>query len=268
LTAVYIKLGTKIFRIHESMIHLMPNLYLMKKLILTALGCALFVSSNLFAQKRAYISSSGEMIFSFADISINGNDFESTLRWSPVFNFQTLVNKDFNDHLGLFYGLSVRNVGFIYSKDADTSMKHRTYNLGIPIGVKLGNVNGTFIWGGYEFEMPFHYKEKLFVNEEKEKKTDVWFSNRVNWYTQSVFVGINFPFGFNLKFKYYLDNFFNKDYTQGGVKIYQNTNVNVFYVALAWDVFEDVRKAYGGQKGSATPSRTSYTSRNGTSYFY
>lgn len=190
------------------------------------------------------------MIFSFATIEKGGNQIGSNLRWSPVFNFQGLKNYDFTQHFGFFHGLAIRNVGFIYDiPGTDTLKKHRTYNLGIPIGLKIGNLEkGTFVYGGYEFELPFHYKEKLFINDDKKDVIGVWFGNQVNWYTQSVFVGVNFPRGFNIKVKYYLDGFFNKDYTEtvNGVreKPFANFDARVFYIALDWNVFKDV-KTYG-----------------------
>ncbi|MCU0441866.1 MAG: hypothetical protein MUE96_05660 [Bacteroidia bacterium] len=200
------------------------------------------------AQTKIYPSSSGEMIFSFARIVKSGNEVSSNLRWSPVFNLQGLVNYDVGQSFGFFHGLAVRNVGFIYDvPGTDTLKKFRTYNVGIPLGIKLGNVkdNGFFVYGGYEFEIPFNYKEKTFVSERKVDKFSLWFSNRTEWYTQSVFVGFNFPKGFNIKFKYYLNQFFNQQFkeTSNGVQSmpFQNFDANVFYIALDWNVFKDVR---------------------------
>jgi hypothetical protein len=215
-----------------------------------------------FAQTKSYPSSSGEMIFSFAKINKEGSDLNSNLRWSPVFNWQIYSNHDFTQHMGLFYGFAVRNVGFIYDiPNSDTLKKFRTYNIGIPIGLKLGNLSkGLFVYGGYEFEMPFHYKEKTFVNKDKKDKISVYFANQVNWYTQSVFVGFNLPKGFNLKFKYYLNNFFNKDYTETDatgvrVKPFANFNSNVFYFAVQFNPFKDLRD-YNTNKDKARPKRT------------
>jgi hypothetical protein len=210
-----------------------------------------------FAQTKSYPSSSGEMIFSFAKINKEGNDVSSNLRWSPVFNWQIYSNHDFSQHVGSFYGLAMRNVGFIYEvPNSDTLKKFRTYNIGIPLGIKVGNLaKGFFLYGGYEFEMPFHYKEKTFVNEDKKDKIAVWFSNRTEWYTQSVFAGINFPRGVNLKFKYYLNNFFNQNYTETNalgvrVKPFENFNANVFYIALQFNPFKDMRGYYKNRNKS------------------
>ncbi len=198
------------------------------------------------AQTKTYISASGEMIFSFADIKESGNDKQSELRWSPVFNGQSLVNHDLNKRLGIFYGLAYRNVGFIYKPTTDTLKKYRSYNIGIPVGLKLGNLeNGTFLFGGYEIEFPFNFKEKTFIGGDKDDKESAWFSPKQNSYTQSFFVGINFKGGASIKFKYYIDNFFNKDYTEtiNGVQIkpYSNVDVNVFYISFSWNAFGSLK---------------------------
>ena len=220
--------------------------------VLVILLTLCFANSN--AQTKIYNSTSSEMIFSFATIEKGGDKINSNLRWSPVFNFQSLKNYDFSQHIGFFHGFAIRNVGFIYDiPGTDTLKKHRTYNFGIPIGLKIGNLeNGQFIYGGYELELPFHYKEKLFINDDKKEVTSVWFGNQTNWYTQSVFVGVNFQRGFNIKFKYYLDGFFNKDYTEtvNGVrsKPFTNFNAHVFYISIAWNVFKDVKMYRRGKR--------------------
>ena len=220
----------------------------MKQILVFIFSLSL-VTAN--AQTHAYISSSGEMIFSFAKIKSAGADKSSDLRWSPVFNGQSLLNIDMTQHFGFFGGLAYRNVGFIYEPTSDTLKKFRTYNLGIPIGIKIGNMKGTFLFGGYEFEIPFAYKEKTFVNDSKKTVETAWFSPKVNPYTQSLFAGINFKGGMSVKFKYYLDNFFNAGYTEnvGGVntKPYANFTANVFYISLSWNAFKDL-KSYETKK--------------------
>lgn len=39
-------------------------------------------------------------------------------------------------------------------------------------------MQGMYVYGGYEFEMPFNYKEKRFENDEKVSKFNTWFSSR------------------------------------------------------------------------------------------
>jgi hypothetical protein len=204
---------------------------------------ALLLASVAGYAQKPYTTSSGELIFSYANIKYKGNETSSKLRFSPVFNIQTLVNFDRSDKFGIITGLAVRNVGFIYDvpDQPGVRMKHRTYNLGIPIGVKIGNLDKVFIFGGYELEIPFVYKEKTFVNEDKEDKSTIWFSNRVNTFNNTVFLGVQLPKGLSVKFKYYLTNFFNKDFesTTNGVtsKPYADSNYNIFYFSLTTNLF-------------------------------
>lgn len=197
-------------------------------------------------EKKMYTTTSGELIFSFADINYKGGETGSVMRFSPVLNIQNWLNIDHSDKFGMFTGLSLRNVGFIYDvpDQVNTRMKHRTYNIGIPAGIKIGNLNKTFFFGGYELELPFNYKEKTFVDEDKVDKTVIWFTNRVTTFNHSVMAGIQLPYGATLKFKYYLSNFFNKDYSmsdgQGGTyKPYANSDYHVFYFSLSFGLLKN-----------------------------
>jgi hypothetical protein len=218
----------------------------MKKILFFALSLVMVSGfyQRSFSQTDIYTTSGGEIIFSFANIEQDGNETGSILRFAPVLNLQTFVNFDVTDKAGFFLGLGIRNVGFIYDQDQDIRKKFRTYNLGIPVGIKIGNLEKTFLYTGYELEIPFHYKEKTFINEKKDKFT-VWFSDRVPTVNSSLLVGVQFPYGFNLKFKYYFTEFFDKDFeevdTQTGerTKPYENLNVHVMYISLAFNLFRN-----------------------------
>lgn len=99
---------------------------------------ALLAGISAIAQdaKKVYNTTSGELIFSFANINYNGNETSSVMRFSPVVNIQNMVNIDKTENFGLFTGLALRNVGFIYDvPGTNTRMKYRTYNIGIPVGI-------------------------------------------------------------------------------------------------------------------------------------
>lgn len=209
------------------------------------------------AQAKSFFSSSGEVNFSSAKIiSENGNEGGAIVRFAPWFNLQMYRNTDYKSH-GYFYGLSIRNIGFIYEKDNE-KWKARTYNIGVPLGLKWGDVeNGNFVYLGYEIEFPINYKEKYFKDEVKERKFNVWFSDRVSTFTHSAFIGYNFKNGPNLKFKYYFTEFFNKNFNNEGITDSRDLRfpgrgtegdadyiaprdyltVNIFYLALTWDMF-------------------------------
>lgn len=199
-----------------------------------------FITLTSSAQNKLYTTSGGEMVFSFATVDNNGNQNGNIMRWSPVFNAQFYGNYDLNKNMGLLFGAAIRNVGFIYELPDGSGIKKkfRNYDFGIPVGVKLGNMNKAFFFAGYEIEFPLNYKEKTFVNEQK-TKFNVWFSKRVPAYYHTVFAGIQFPYGLSLKFKYYLSEFFNQNYTENdGNQPYKGLKANVFYFSLSTSLFK------------------------------
>lgn len=207
---------------------------------------AIFLASGSFAQNGdTYVTTGGEWIFSFG-----GSDNDGALRFSPVVNFQINVNKDINEKFGVYSGLAMRNVGFIWDDpdNAEIRKKFRTYNIGIPVGLKVGDTNGMMLFGGYELEIPFNYKEKTFVNEKKEDKFNVYFSDRVPSLYHALFAGVQFYSGISLKFKYYMTNFHNKSYKEvvNGVEEmpYQNLDSNVFYLSLNFSLFRNTEFHY------------------------
>ena len=225
--------------------------------ILLVVGMFAFMANIANAQVRTYATTGGEIIFSFADIDNNDINPDNIIRFSPVFNLQVFGNFDFGKNFGLLAGGSIRNVGFINGNtDPDNSgikKKYRTYNLGIPVGFKVGDVNKFFFFGGYEIEFPFHYKEKTFVNGVKQdNKISTWFTSRVPTFYNSVFAGIQFPYGLNLKFKYYFTNFFNEGFTETvnseDVMPYQGYKANVFYFSLSFALFQNNHVYYKEQQ--------------------
>ena len=204
-------------------------------------------SQSKASPSKAYVTSGGELIFSLANIEKNGSSESSTLRFSPVFNFQVMLNKDMSKNFGLFTGLAVRNVGYIISDYTDPSnnlnykKKFRSYNLGIPFGVKIGNLDRTFLYGGYEIELAFAYKEKTYVDGDKTDKITGWFSDRNELFQHGFLVGIQFPYAANLKFKYYLSEFHNRDYTNNaGIKPYSALKTNIYYFSLCFFLFKNL----------------------------
>ena len=208
---------------------------------------ALLVTTGLRAQdapatRSWYLTGGGEWIFSTAVLDVNGNDQGAIIRFSPVFNAQGVANYDFSSKAGMFMGLSVRNVGFIYDVPNDSlgrRYKYRTYNVGVPIGLKVGSMKNGLLFVGYEPELVLNYKEKRFENDDKEDKFDVWFGDRTDLFAQSVMAGFQFSNGACLKVKYYFTNFHNKDYQEGdGTKPYDGLNANVLYVSLGFGLFK------------------------------
>ncbi|MCK5137538.1 MAG: hypothetical protein KAR19_17265 [Bacteroidales bacterium] len=223
--------------------------------------------------QRVYHSSGGEVIFSGADVNFSGVDVNTNVRFTLFFHTQQLINLDLTENIGLYTGLAIRNVGLItedlyqnmgflnidethpdYNKN--TKYKRRSYSLGFPIAFKLGSFDKNFFfYGGAEYEWMFHFKQKLFVNDEKRKFTE-WTSDRVNSWIPSVFAGIQFPQGFNLKFKYYLDDFLNPSFTGidfgEDVDYSQFESTGIWYISVAFFINKkQIQKMISGNERTA-----------------
>jgi hypothetical protein len=171
--------------------------------------------------RRLYWGNSMDMaIFSTALMQRTGESQKmSTLRFSYVLNFGFNLNYDFSKHAGLFTGIGIKNIGFI-EKVQDSTIKRRVYTIGIPLGIKFGNLqsrNFGFIGGG--IDMPFNYREKGFVKRNKKEKMSEWFSDRNETFMPYVFAGLSVKPGITAKIQYYPGDFLNTDFkeTKNGV---------------------------------------------------
>lgn len=217
----------------------------MKNLIFLILFGVLLTSSTR-AQSSWYPTYGGEMLFSFADVSQNGNDLNTLLRWAPVLNIYTYANKDLSEHVGIYGGLSVLNVGYIAEGYLDPEnqvtykKKFRTYNLAVPVGLKIGNLSKFFFFGGYSVEFPFVYKEKTFDSGDRIDKINGWFSKRQESVQHGFHIGAQLPEGLTVNFKYYLSEFHNQDFTEGtGVKPYAGLDAHIFYFSLSYRMLSE-----------------------------
>ena len=224
----------------------------MKKIICLALFIISFsilaIGQSETNKSKPYWTSGGELIFSFANVEQNGNGKSSPLRFSPVVNLQVMLNKDINKNFGVFTGLALRNVGYImndYINPSDSlsyKKKFRSYNLGIPVGFKVGNLDKVFFYAGYEIEVALSYKEKTYDGGDKIDKITGWFSDRDEIFQHGFLVGVQFPRGANIKFKYYLNEFNNQNYTNNaGVKPYGGLKAHIFYISLNFFLFKDFK---------------------------
>ena len=240
----------------------------MKKLFLIIILAGLAFQAR--TQVKFYGSGGPEIIaFSFAKIDDPVRSGDNIMRFAPFLNIQGFGNVDFNRHFGLFFGGAIRNVGFIYeytgseggARATTTTIKkkYRTYNFGIPVGFKVGKMNSWMLYGGYEIEFPFQYKEKTFYNDSKQDvKTVVWFSGRVPTFYNSVMVGMQFPYGFGIKFKYYLSEFFNQDFSLvDGTQPYMDLKANVWYISINFGIFRNTR-AYFDQEMRKNENKNYY----------
>jgi len=77
--------------------------------------------------------------------------------------------------------------------------------------------------------------KKVFENDEKTKYVE-WFSDRTPHFIPSVFAGIQFPYGLQVRFRYYLDNYLNNSY-KGSSTYSDYTSFNktqVWYISFSY----------------------------------
>ena len=225
----------------------------MKKTLLIGIFAFFLFQIGMQAQvtpPKSYITSGTEFIFSWASIDNDGVEGGNIMRFTGWLHLQGLYHRDFGQAFGIITGLALRNVGFIYENpETGVKWKYRNYNVGIPVGIKLGNMSKMYAYTGYEIEFPVNYKQKKFVNERLEDKFNVWFSDRTPALYHTLFLGVKFKYGLDLKFKYYLTGFFNQDYSEvnnDGVTEYpyQGLDVQIFYVSLNINLFRDAHFRY------------------------
>ena len=230
--------------------------YGMKKTGIILITVLFLCTTEMSAQLNVYRSGGGELILSGADVSFiaptNHTDVNTNARFTLFFHTQQLLNIDLTGNLGIYTGAAIRNVGLIMEDryqylgfsdvspemmDKNAKVKRRSYSLGFPLAVKLGAINKDFFfYAGGEYEWMFHYKQKLFIDDTKTKQKE-WGSARVTPWNPSLFAGVQFPGGFNLKFKYYMNDFLNHDYVGEDfgrpVDYSQFESSGIWYVSLA-----------------------------------
>lgn len=225
----------------------------MRKLILFLISILILGSVRAGAQ-RIYHSSGAEFILSGSSVDLAGSDVNSNMRFTAFFHTQQLINLDLTNNIGLYSGAAIRNIGLItedvYQKmgfiadeshpdwDKNVKMKRRSYSLGFPLALKLGSFKKhLFFYAGGEYEWMFHYKQKFFLDGEK-RKLKGWTDERVNPWIPSFFAGIQLPQGVNLKFKYYLNDFLNDEFTGSDfdrpVDYSRFESTGMWYISLAF----------------------------------
>jgi len=219
----------------------------MKKLLI---AIALLIAIGAKAQEndrnnhsKVYYTKGGNAgMLSFAQITRNGQEVSSIPRYTMFFNVGTNANYDLGRNLGVFAGMNLTNIGMITEEKVVGVVrtdvfktKQRVYALGVPVGIKIGDLRRFYIYGGAEVAIPLNYKEKTFINNEKVDKYNEWFSNRTNALMPAVFAGFQTRSGFGLKVQYYTQNFLNPNFQESGDKPYANTDSRIFFVTLGYN---------------------------------
>lgn len=199
-----------------------------------------------FVRKKFYLSNSFDgALFGFginnSSPFLNGGlptNF-STPRFSYFWNVGFDANYDFNDYIGLFTGVGVKNIGLIEKAESfftgTITRKRRVYTIGAPLGLKVGNIKKkyyAFLGGGVD--LPFHFKEKAYVTKKNKSKYSEWFSDATPAVMPYVFAGLSVKPGIYVKVQYYPNNFFNPNHLRGpvGPLVLPSTPYNFYDVQL------------------------------------
>lgn len=196
-----------------------------------------------YQPKRIYFGNGYDLAtVSSAIVSKPGTKTEFTPpRFTAIVNIGVNINYDLNRNLGFFSGVSLRNLGFI-EYVGNVHIKRRVYALSVPLAIKIGDLrNRNFIFAGGGVDIPFYYKEKVFIKRADKQKTGDWFADNTPRILPYIFAGVSFDPGVTLKLQYYPTNFLNTDFMdydgfQKPYKPYQGYKVNILMLSIGLDI--------------------------------
>ena len=172
--------------------------------------------------KRTYFATVSEGILSIGNLGkvtifkpntepSSANTPNPIPRYSTFLHFGEQFHVNLGKSFGLYTGIGVRNIGMINRLNDSIKVKQRVYALGIPVGIKLGDMQKrVYAALGAELELFFNYKQKTFLGSgrgDKVEKFNEWFSDRTPLLNPSLFVEFNFKKGTYIKLRYYPMNF-------------------------------------------------------------
>jgi len=191
----------------------------------TALDAGIFSTASI---QQNYYNALGEQIGSKTTYG--------TLRFSYIINFGLTFNFNFGRHFGVYTGVDLKNIGFIEKPNGSETIKQRTYNVGAPIGIKIGNMadKREYLFFGGGADVPINYKEKSFVVRNQKTKYNEWFSNATPLVMPYVFAGVAIPHGISFKFQYYPNNYINPDYSKNNYAMNYGKTVHLMLLSIGF----------------------------------
>ena len=158
------------------------------------------------------------------------------LRFSYVINVGLTFNFNLSRHLGVYTGVDLKNIGFIEHANNSTTIKRRTYNIGAPIGIKIGNMaaKGSYLFLGGGADIPVNYKEKSFIVRNQKTKFNEWFSSATPSVMPYIFAGFAVRNTVSFKLQYYTGNFLNPDYIKSGYPSAYGYDVHLILLSLGF----------------------------------
>lgn len=194
--------------------------------------------------RKSYFSVFSQLgLFQSAALEKTGMNRElSYLRFTFGVNVGINYNYEFDEHFGMFVGLGISNFGFT-EKVNDSTIKRRVYSIGVPVGVRVGNLgNKKYAILGGGIDMPFNYREKGWVERKEKTKFSEWFSDRTPSVIPFIFAGISFKSGTIVKLQFYPSNFLNTSFEENADvngqrrKPYRNYDARIVTFSFCYDM--------------------------------
>ncbi len=173
--------------------------------------------------------------------------YNPNIRYSAFSNIGFRYNVDFNKKFGIYTGLGFKNIGFInyIGRDGIENIKRRTYNIGVPLGLKFGNFKMIHFYGGVGLDHAFNYKEKINYFNGNKIKFNEWGSDRINKFQPFIFTGFSISKFVDFKTQYYFKNFFNQNYLSidGNLLIpYKYYDIRLIFISFVLRLDKDLFK--------------------------
>lgn len=240
----------------------MKKLFLLSTLIVVALASSIAQGET----GKVYSVWSGELIFSWANMESKGISdarlkgereiVKDNMRFTLFFHLGQYYHYNINENVGIISGWAIRNIGSstdenIITEDGGDPRAHkiirRTYSLGVPLAIKVGSFKDHFfMFAGGEVEWSFWYKYKYWEAHSRNggpRKKSTWWPSETPTFLPSVFGGLQFPGGIQVKYKYYPGDFLNHSYRSNDpIEDLSNyTTSPLHYVSLCWQFMPSYR---------------------------
>lgn len=223
-------------------VHLAKKNFMLRSFIaLVLFSCISLVSFAQEENDRAGQTTDNKIIFSSSGdatmyqwglLEKGSKTYTNSLRVAMFFNAGIQANKSFSDNFGAKLGIGVHNLGFAHRQDSFTT-KSRVYSIQIPLFLRFGTLEGAHFIAGGGIDLPFHYKEKWYVEKKDKQKISEWFSKRNAAIMPFGSVGYKFKKGLSLRLDYYFSNFFNPNFTNANnLQPYKYVKENLIVLSL------------------------------------
>jgi hypothetical protein len=168
--------------------------------------------------------------------SLPATNTMGTIRFTYLVNLGLTFNFNISPTVGIYTGIDMKNIGYI-EQDNGYSTKRRSYNAGVPLGFKIGDMSrrGSYFLFGGGLDAPFNYNEKTFNDRNNKVRINEWNSNRTPGIMPYVFAGGCFNHGISVKVQYYPNNFLNSTFVDDyGNRPYQGTEVHLILLSVGF----------------------------------